>query len=447
MFKKVLVANRGEIAVRIIRACRDLGLRTVAVYSEVDKEAPHVHLADEAHLIGGAQETKSYLDMAALMRAVTDSGADAIHPGYGFLSENHRFAEVCRAWGITFIGPDPGAIEEMGVKARAKERMRAAGVPVAPGSDGTLRDPSEAAEVARRIGYPVLVKASAGGGGRGIRVVHDEQELAQAMERAAAEAQAYFGDGQLYLEKYLPDPRHIEIQVLADAHGRVVSLGERESSMQRRRQKILEEAPAVPVDAALRRRMGEAAAKAAAAVGYKSAGTVEFLLDRDGSFYFMEMNTRVQVEHPCTELVTGVDIVAEQLRVAMGEPLDLPEAVEPSGWAVECRVNAEDPERNFLPCPGTITAYEAPGGPWVRVDSGVSAGSVVSPFYDSLLAKVITWGRDRTQALDRMRRALREFRVEGITTTIPLHLKLLEDPDFRHGEYHINFLEQRFGQP
>ena len=447
MFKKVLVANRGEIAVRIIRACRDLGLRTVAVYSEVDKEAPHVHLADEAHLIGGAQETKSYLDMAALMRAVTDSGADAIHPGYGFLSENHRFAEVCRAWGITFIGPDPGAIEEMGVKARAKERMRAAGVPVAPGSDGTLRDPSEAAEVARRIGYPVLVKASAGGGGRGIRVVHDEQELAQAMERAAAEAQAYFGDGQLYLEKYLPDPRHIEIQVLADAHGRVASLGERESSMQRRRQKILEEAPAVPVDAALRRRMGEAAAKAAAAVGYKSAGTVEFLLDRDGSFYFMEMNTRVQVEHPCTELVTGVDIVAEQLRVAMGEPLDLPEAVEPSGWAVECRVNAEDPERNFLPCPGTITAYEAPGGPWVRVDSGVSAGSVVSPFYDSLLAKVITWGRDRTQALDRMRRALQEFRVEGITTTIPLHLKLLEDPDFRHGEYHINFLEQRFGQP
>ncbi|MDA8066960.1 MAG: acetyl-CoA carboxylase biotin carboxylase subunit [Thermaerobacter sp.] len=447
MFKKVLVANRGEIAVRIIRACRDLGLRTVAVYSEVDKEAPHVHLADEAHLIGGAQEAKSYLDMAALMRAVTDSGADAIHPGYGFLSENHRFAEVCRAWGITFIGPDPGAIEEMGVKARAKERMRAAGVPVAPGSDGTLRDPSEAAEVARRIGYPVLVKASAGGGGRGIRVVHDEQELAQAMERAAAEAQAYFGDGQLYLEKYLPDPRHIEIQVLADAHGRVASLGERESSMQRRRQKILEEAPAVPVDAALRRRMGEAAAKAAAAVGYKSAGTVEFLLDRDGSFYFMEMNTRVQVEHPCTELVTGVDIVAEQLRVAMGEPLDLPEAVEPSGWAVECRVNAEDPERNFLPCPGTITAYEAPGGPWVRVDSGVSAGSVVSPFYDSLLAKVITWGRDRTQALDRMRRALQEFRVEGITTTIPLHLKLLEDPDFRRGEYHINFLEQRFGQP
>jgi acetyl-CoA carboxylase biotin carboxylase subunit len=447
LFKKVLVANRGEIAVRIIRACRDLGLRTVAVYSEVDKEAPHVHLADEAHLIGGAQEAKSYLDMAALMRAVTDSGADAIHPGYGFLSENHRFAEVCRAWGITFIGPDPGAIEEMGVKARAKERMRAAGVPVAPGSDGTLRDPSEAAEVARRIGYPVLVKASAGGGGRGIRVVHDEQELAQAMERAAAEAQAYFGDGQLYLEKYLPDPRHIEIQVLADAHGRVASLGERESSMQRRRQKILEEAPAVPVDAALRRRMGEAAAKAAAAVGYKSAGTVEFLLDRDGSFYFMEMNTRVQVEHPCTELVTGVDIVAEQLRVAMGEPLDLPEAVEPSGWAVECRVNAEDPERNFLPCPGTITAYEAPGGPWVRVDSGVSAGSVVSPFYDSLLAKVITWGRDRTQALDRMRRALQEFRVEGITTTIPLHLKLLEDPDFRRGEYHINFLEQRFGQP
>ncbi len=443
----MLVANRGEIAVRIIRACRDLGLRTVAVYSEVDKEAPHVHLADEAHLIGGAQEAKSYLDMAALMRAVTDSGADAIHPGYGFLSENHRFAEVCRAWGITFIGPDPGAIEEMGVKARAKERMRAAGVPVAPGSDGTLRDPSEAAEVARRIGYPVLVKASAGGGGRGIRVVHDEQELAQAMERAAAEAQAYFGDGQLYLEKYLPDPRHIEIQVLADAHGRVASLGERESSMQRRRQKILEEAPAVPVDAALRRRMGEAAAKAAAAVGYKSAGTVEFLLDRDGSFYFMEMNTRVQVEHPCTELVTGVDIVAEQLRVAMGEPLDLPEAVEPSGWAVECRVNAEDPERNFLPCPGTITAYEAPGGPWVRVDSGVSAGSVVSPFYDSLLAKVITWGRDRTQALDRMRRALQEFRVEGITTTIPLHLKLLEDPDFRRGEYHINFLEQRFGQP
>ena len=447
MFQKVLIANRGEIALRIQRACRELGIPTVAVHSTADATAMHVRLADESVCIGPPAARDSYLNIPSILSAAAITGADAIHPGYGFLSENAKFAEMVEAHGLTFIGPAPAHIRMMGDKIAAKAAMAGLGVPLVPGSDGEVTDLAAARDVAARIGYPVLVKASAGGGGRGIRVVHDEQELAQAMERAAAEAQAYFGDGQLYLEKYLPDPRHIEIQVLADAHGRVASLGERESSMQRRRQKILEEAPAVPVDAALRRRMGEAAAKAAAAVGYKSAGTVEFLLDRDGSFYFMEMNTRVQVEHPCTELVTGVDIVAEQLRVAMGEPLDLPEAVEPSGWAVECRVNAEDPERNFLPCPGTITAYEAPGGPWVRVDSGVSAGSVVSPFYDSLLAKVITWGRDRTQALDRMRRALQEFRVEGITTTIPLHLKLLEDPDFRRGEYHINFLEQRFGQP
>ena len=437
------MANRGEIAVRVIRACREMGLETVAIYSEADKGSLHVELADEAYLVGPAPARQSYLNIPAIMNIVTQSGADGVHPGYGFLAENAGFASVCQLWGVKFVGPGAQAIERMGVKAQAKETMRQADVPVVPGSDGVVTSLSEAEAVASRIGYPLIVKASAGGGGRGIRVVQEPSELASALERAASEAQASFGDGSLYIERFLVDPRHIEIQVIADGKGRVAALGERESSIQRRRQKVLEEAPSVAVDPALRRRMEDAAARAAQAVGYESAGTIEFLLDADGSFYFMEMNTRVQVEHGVTELVTGVDIVKEQLRIAMGEPLSCEERMPLVGHAIECRINAEDPQKDFRPSPGTITAFEPPGGFGVRVDSGVREGNQVSPFYDSMVAKLMTWGRDRPEAIARMRRALREFRVEGVQTTIPIHMQLMEDPDYVEGKLDINFLERR----
>ncbi len=440
----MLVANRGEIAVRVIRACRELGLQTVAIYSEADKGSLHVELADEAYLVGPAPTRQSYLNIPAIMNIVTQSGADGIHPGYGFLAENAGFASVCQLWGVKFIGPGASSIERMGVKAQAKETMRQADVPVVPGSDGIVTSLPEAEEVARRIGYPLIVKASAGGGGRGIRVVQEPGELAGALERAASEAQASFGDGSLYIEKFLVDPRHIEIQVLADGKGRVAALGERESSLQRRRQKVLEEAPSVALNPQLRRRMEDAAARAAQAVGYESAGTIEFLLDRSGEFYFMEMNTRIQVEHGVTELVTGIDIVKEQLRVAMGEGLSFPEDRLPLvGHAIECRINAEDPQKDFRPSPGTITMFEPPGGFGVRVDSGVRAGNQVSPFYDSMVAKLMTWGRDRAEAVARMHRALQEFRVEGVMTTIPLHVQLMKDPEYAAGNVDINFLERR----
>ena len=428
----------------MIRACRELGLRTVAIYSEADQGALHTELADEAYPVGPAPARRSYLHIPSIMNVVTQSGADMVHPGYGFLAENAAFSSVCRLWGVQFVGPAPASIERMGVKAQARETMRLAGVPVVPGSEGVVGSIDEARTVAERIGYPLIVKASAGGGGRGIRIVQAGGELEGALERAASEALQSFGDGSVYLEKFLEDPRHIEIQVIADRHGRVAALGERESSLQRRRQKLLEEAPSTAVDAALRFRMEEAARQAAIAVDYENAGTVEFLLDKSGAFYFMEMNTRIQVEHGVTELVTGVDIVKEQLRVALGEPLDLPgDHVPIVGHAIECRINAEDPAQDFRPSPGTITAFDPPGGFGVRADFGVRQGSQVTSYYDSMVGKLMAWGRSRDESVARMRRALLEMRLEGVATTIPLHLALLEDEDFRAGRIDINFLERR----
>ena len=442
MIKRLLVANRGEIAVRVIRAARELGITTVAVYSEADQGSLAVRLADEAIAIGPASARQSYLSLPALMNAASQAKVDALHPGYGFLSENPNLASLCELWGITFVGPSAAAIRQMGDKAVARETARAAGCPVIPGSDGAVASVEDARQVAARIGLPLLVKASAGGGGRGIRIVREAEGLAEAIERAAREAEASFGSGELYIERFLERPRHIEIQILADGEGHVAALGERESSLQRRRQKLLEEAPAVPLDAALRRRMEEAAIAVARAVDYSGAGTVEFLLDQERNFYFIEMNTRVQVEHPCTEWVTGVDIVKEQLCVAGGEPLSFdPGAVEMRGWAIECRINAEDPDKEFRPSPGTITRFDPPGGPGVRVDQGVAAGDSVSPFYDSLLCKVIVHGRDRAEAVARMRRALAEFRIEGVETTIGLHRRILADPAFVAGEVDIEYLE------
>lgn len=445
MFKKVLVANRGEIAIRVMRAARELGIKTVAVYSDADKDALHVQYADESFPIGPAQATLSYLHIPNIINAAVQTGAEAIHPGYGFLSENDHFARVCGTWGLTFIGPPAEAIQKMGIKAEARRMMQEAGVPVVPGTEGTVSDLEKAQEIAEAIGYPILVKASFGGGGRGIRIVESADQLADAIERASREAKSAFGQGDVYLEKYLYNPRHIEIQVLADSFGNVVTLGERESSLQRRRQKVLEEAPSVAVTPELRARMSEAAARAARAVDYTSAGTLEFLLDEAGQFYFMEMNTRVQVEHPCTEMVTGVDIVKEQIRVAAGLPLSIAqEDVKLHGWSIECRVNAEDPDNMFRPSPGAVTEWQEPGGPGVRVDSGANLGTVVQPFYDSLLAKLVTWGRTRDEAIARMRRALSEFKVQGVKTTIDLHRQLMEDPEFQAGRIHINFLADRF---
>lgn len=445
MFKKILVANRGEIAIRVMRAAKELGIHTVAVYSDADKDAPHVQYADEAFPIGPAQSALSYLHIPNIINAAVHTGAEAIHPGYGFLAENDHFARICETWGLIFIGPPADAIQRMGIKADARRLMQAAGVPVVPGTEGTVKDAMEAERVAEQIGYPVLVKASFGGGGRGIRIVEDRDGLADALERASREAISAFGQGDVYLEKYLINPRHIEIQVLADKHGHVVTLGERESSLQRRRQKVLEEAPSAAMTEELRARMSEAAVRAAEAVQYESAGTLEFLLDEAGNFYFMEMNTRVQVEHPCTELITGVDIVKEQIRVAAGLPLSITQDdVRLEGWSIECRINAEDPDTQFRPSPGTVTAWQEPGGPWVRVDAAAGEGYTVQPYYDSLLAKVVTWGRDREEAIQRMSRALAEFRVEGVKTTIGMHQGLMQDADFRKGNIHINFLAERF---
>lgn len=445
MFKKILVANRGEIAIRVMRAARELGIQTVAVYSDADKDAPHVQYADEAFPIGPAQSALSYLHIPNIINAAVHTGAEAIHPGYGFLSENDHFARICETWGLVFIGPPAEAIQKMGIKAEARRLMAEAGVPVVPGTEGTVSDLGEAKAIAEQIGYPVLVKASFGGGGRGIRIVENADGLADALERASREAKSAFGQGDVYLEKYLLNPRHIEIQVIADKHGNVVTLGERESSLQRRRQKVMEEAPSPALTPEIRAQMSEAAAKAAQAVNYVSAGTLEFLLDKSGNFYFMEMNTRVQVEHPCTELVTGVDIVKEQIRVAAGLPLSITQdEVKMQGWSIECRINAEDPEMQFRPSPGTVTAWKEPGGPWVRVDAAAEAGYVVQPYYDSLLAKLVTWGRTREEAVDRMRRALSEFQVDGVKTTIGLHQQLMEDPVFKAGDIHINFLAERF---
>jgi acetyl-CoA carboxylase biotin carboxylase subunit len=441
--QKVLVANRGEIAVRVVNACRELGLATVAVFSEADRDALHVRLADEAICIGPPRARDSYLSIPAILEAVQASNADAVHPGYGFLAENAAFAAACRDEGVVFVGPSPEVIDAMGDKAAARRLAASAGVPTIPGTDGTVT-PQQAIELAGAIGFPVMVKAAAGGGGRGIRPARSADELAEVVAHAAREAEAAFGDDSLYIEKLLVEARHIEVQVLGDSHGNLIHLFERECSLQRRRQKLVEESPAPGLGEATRAAMAEAALRIARAVGYESAGTVEFLLDRDGSFYFIEMNTRIQVEHPVTELVTGLDLVQEQLRIARGESLSVrQDELALRGASIEVRVNAEDPERGFLPSPGEITALELPAGDGVRVDTAAYSGYRVPPFYDSLLAKLIVWGADREEAIARIRRALAEFRVEGIATTIPFLLDLVDDESVRAGDYHIEFLERR----
>ncbi len=442
MLEKVLIANRGEIALRVIRACRELGIRTVAVYSEADAESLHVKLAEEAYCIGPAPSSKSYLNIAALMTVAVETGVNGIHPGYGFLAENARFAEVCNEHRIKFIGPSPEAIRTMGDKSRARETMQKAGVPVVPGSVGLVSNEADAKQIAREIGYPVIVKATAGGGGKGMRVVENEDQLARALESAATEASSAFGDGGVYIEKYLSPIRHIEIQVLADAHGNCIHLGERDCSVQRRHQKLIEEAPSPALSQELRHTMGDTAVRAAKRINYEGAGTVEFIF-ADGAFYFMEMNTRIQVEHPVTEFITGVDLVKEQLQVASGMPLSYAqEAIAWRGHSIECRINAEDPDRGFLPSPGRIDGYIAPGGPGVRVDSHCYPGYSIPPFYDSLIAKLVVWGQDRREAIERMQRALDEYAITGIKTTIPFHQRVLAHGLFREGRISTNFVEK-----
>ena len=443
MFKKVLIANRGEVALRVMRACKELGVKTVAVYSTEDENTYPVQYADEKVCIGPAQATKSYLVMSNIIAAATITGADAIHPGYGFLAENADFARACVDNDLVFIGPSAECIERMGDKSSARETMKACGVPTVPGSDGCIDTVEEARQFAESVGYPVLIKATAGGGGKGMREVHAPEELADAFMAAKAEAKAAFANDDVYIEKLVLRPRHVEIQVLADDFGHQIALCERDCSIQRRHQKLLEEAPSPALDETLRRNMAVAAVKAVRAVDYRNAGTIEFLLDNDGKFYFMEMNTRVQVEHPVTEQITGVDIIKEQLRIASGEPMSCADEAPfvPNGHAIEFRINAEDPENGFRPCPGTITRFDVPGGPGVRVEAYVQSGSVISPFYDSMVAKLIVWGRDRDEALARGRRALSEFNIEGIATTIPFHQAVLENEIFQRGEAHTDFIE------
>ncbi len=443
MLEKVLIANRGEIAVRVVRACRELGVRSVVAYSEADRDSLAVRLADEAVCIGPPPPAKSYLHAPSLISAALITGCDAVHPGYGFLSENPYFAEIIKQCGLTFVGPEPDAIAVMGDKAAARAAMRDAGMPVMPGSEQTLTGVDEARELAQAMGYPVLLKAAAGGGGRGMRVVPDENELPRAFATAKAEAEAAFGSGALYMEKFLPVARHIEIQVLGDTYGNVIHLGERECSIQRRHQKLVEESPSPVVDEELRRRMGEAAVMGAKAINYTGAGTMEFLLDPDGNFYFIEMNTRIQVEHPVTEYVTGLDLVKWQLRIAAGERLTIQQAdVRMVGHAIECRINAEDSSRDFMPQAGEIELFLPPGGPGVRIDSHLYSGYVVPPNYDSLLAKVIVWGADRAEAIRRMRRALDECIITGVATTIPFQEALLRDERFCCGDFSTRYLNE-----
>jgi acetyl-CoA carboxylase biotin carboxylase subunit len=443
MFKKVLIANRGEIALRVIRACRELDVATVAVFSEADRDSLHVRLADESVCIGPPAPAQSYNYIARLISAAEVTGADAIHPGYGFLSENAHFVEVCESCGFTFIGPSPEMIRRMGDKAEAKRTMKAAGLPMVPGSEGILADVDEATAVAREIGFPVIVKAAAGGGGRGMRIANDEKTLRQGFGIAQAEAGAAFSNSAVYLEKYIVKPRHIEIQLFGDGKGSVVHLGERECSVQRNHQKLIEEAPSAVLTPAQRVEMGELAVRGAATIGYRNAGTMEFLYDEDGSFYFMEMNTRIQVEHPVTEEVTGIDLVKEQILVAAGEPMTFrQEDVLWTGHAIECRINAEDFEHGFRPSPGRVTYWYKPGGPGLRVDSHVYAGYVIPPYYDSMIGKLIAHGKDRAEAIRRMEIALEEMIVEGIKTTIPFHRLALASEKFRAGDLSTRFVEE-----
>ena len=448
MFKKVLVANRGEVALRVMRACKELGIQTVAVYSTEDANTYPVEYADEKVCIGPAPANQSYLVMASIIAAAKNTGAEAIHPGYGFLAENAEFARACAENDIVFIGPSPSCIESMGNKAAARDTMKACGVPTVPGSDGVVETPEEARRFAEAVGYPVLVKASAGGGGKGMREVHDPADLESQFLAAKNEAQAAFGNGDVYLEKLVLRPRHVEVQVLADKFGNRISLCERDCSLQRRHQKLLEEAPSPALTDEIRRAMGVAAIKAVRAPGYENAGTIEFLLDHDGRFYFMEMNTRVQVEHPVSELITGTDIIKEQLRIASGEPISCIDRApfQPYGHAMEFRINAEDPEFDFRPCPGNITKFDMPGGPGVRIESYIHEGSRISPYYDSMVAKLIVWGSDREEAIARGKRALREFKIEGIKTTIPFHLQVLENQAFLDGEVYTDFIETEMGE-
>src|SRR5499425_2753093 len=443
MFKKILIANRGEIALRVICACKELGIRTVAIYSEADRHSLHVRFADEAICIGPPQLGQSYLNIPAVISAAEIANADAIHPGYGLLSENANFAEVCETSGLTFIGPSPDLIRLMGEKEKARAAMKRHGVPILPGSDGVITSEEEAAEWARQVGYPVIIKASAGGGGRGMRIVRSEQDLTALYRQAQQEAAAAFGNGDLYMEKYVEHPRHIEFQILADEHGNVVSLGERECSIQRRHQKLLEESPSLQVSPELRKEIGDVLSKTLAGVGYHNAGTIEFLMDQDKRLYFIEMNTRIQVEHPVTEMVTDVDLVKSQIMIAYGAKLNdvLQGPIIHRGHAIECRINAEHPEK-FTPSAGKITAFHPPGGTGVRIDTAAYAEGTIPPYYDSLIAKLIVRGKDRDEAISRMSRALGMFIIEGIFTTIPLHRKILADPDFRAGRIDTTFIER-----
>lgn len=443
MIKKVLIANRGEIAVRIIRACKEMNIETVAVYSQADREALHVQLADEAYCIGPNSPTDSYLNFTNIISIATLTGCDAIHPGYGFLSENADFAEMCEDCGLIFVGPSSDAISKMGIKDVAKQTMKRAGVPVVPGSDGVISSADEGVHIAEEIGYPVLIKATAGGGGKGIRVARDESELRHGIAITQQEANTSFGNSGVYIEKYIEDFRHVEIQILADQHGNAIHLGERDCTIQRRLQKLLEESPSPALTDEKREEMGQAAVRAAKAVRYCGAGTLEFIYEPNGSFYFMEMNTRIQVEHGVTEYVTGVDLVKEQLRIASGEPLSVKQSdIHLSGHAIECRINAENPEKNFMPSCGRIETYLPPGGPGIRVDSAAYQGYFVPPYYDSMIAKVIAYGKTRDEAIAIMKRALGEYVIEGIHTTIPFHMRLISHPVFASGRFNTKFLEK-----
>ena len=446
MFSKILIANRGEVAVRILRACKELGIRTVAVYSEADAESLHVRMADEAVCIGPPQSAQSYLNIPAIISAAEITDVEAIHPGYGFLAEHAHFAEICESCQIEFIGPEPEAIRLMGNKLQAKEMMKKAGLPLIPGSEAVITSKEEALKIAKSIKYPVIIKAAAGGGGKGMRVAHNDVRLVSALLTCQAEAEAAFGVPDVYIEKFVEEPRHVEIQILADEHGKILYLGERDCTIQRRHQKLLEEAPSPVVDAKLRQKMGQAAVRGAKLAGYTSAGTMEFLVDKHGDFYFMEMNTRLQVEHPVTEYVTGIDIVKEQIRIAAGERLAInQDDVKIRGVSIECRINAEDPANNFAPCPGLVTMYHPAGGPNVRVDSHVYTGYRVPPFYDSMIAKLIVHGRNRREAIGIMSRALSEFTIEPIKTTIPFHQTVMGNPDFLSGKYSTAFVAQLLG--
>lgn len=441
-FKKILIANRGEIAVRIIRACKELDIKTVAVYSDIEKDSMHVRLADEAVCIGPAHSSYSYLNIPGILSAAEITDSEAIHPGYGFLAENPHFAEACATSGITFIGPSSESIKLGGDKAKARQLMKRRGIPVVPGSDGPVESEDAALKVARKIGLPVIIKASAGGGGKGMRIVHEEKDMGHALNLAQREALAAFGSSEVYVEKYIPEMRHIEVQIIADGKGNVIHLGERDCSIQRRHQKLIEESPSPISTEKFRKKIGEYAIRAAKAIKYKNAGTVEFIVDAEGNIYFMEVNTRIQVEHPVTEAVTGMDIIKEQIKLAAGLPIEYRQSsIKPWGHSMECRINAEDPER-FIPCPGRITFFYQPGGPGVRVDSAAYSGWVVPSHYDSLIAKLIVHGRNRMEAIEKMRRALDEFIIEGIKTTIPFHKKVFNNPDFVNGDFNTGFADK-----